>query len=339
MMSHNASLGFRSCSESGINYNDSCDPTAERCLRRDISHDPRQRILDLVYSDNSFVSPKFRAVIKRMRERLVVEKSKDIIIVTACSSNHYLETQAQIKNLHTEILPFMPNIQYVIYDLGLKPVERKDLEKYGKATVLDFPFQELPQFFATLKCYSWKVFIIAAHLKQADILIWGDASARYRHVSHVKQLVNRAKQRGIQQRCTVKMVPTPQHTDPTMFEMWGDSPCAHLPYRMCEGNFGVYHNEPFVHRAIMTPWLACAAKEDCMCKDNALTKETQSCLKLPEDTKSIGICHRFDQSMISVILAKLFREKYYHFAVDTNFAQQTLRKDRAHYFDELKGKH
>ena len=340
LMSPEASLGFRPCSEAGINYNDSCDPTAERCLRRDISHHPRQRILDLVYSDNSFVPRKFWNVIQKMRQMLTVEDGKDTLLVSGCSSNHFTETQAQIKNLHTNIFPAMPNIKYVLYDLGLTPEERRDLEMYGNATVLDFPFNEVPGFFKNLRCFSWKVFVIAAHLQQAEVLIWGDSSARFKGTARLKELIDRTKTRGVQQKCSVGQVPTPLHTDPTMFEMWGDSPCAHRPYRMCQGNFGVYHNEPFVHRAIMTPWLACAAKEDCMCKDNALDSNVQECRwpKHVNNSMWIGTCHRFDQSMISIILAKLFREKYYHFAVNTDVAEVTLRDNGIEYFAELKGK-
>ena len=48
-----------------------------------------------------------------------------------------------------------------------------------------------------------------------------------------------------------------------------------------------------------------------------------------------GVCHRWEQSALSVVLARLFREKYYHFAVDVNWFLSVQRGDRVRYFEQL----
>ena len=225
---------------------------------------------------------------------------------------------------------------FIVYDIGLTAEERTLLKRYGHCRVLDFPFDKLPKFFTTLKCFSWKVFIIAAHYEQADVLIWADASVRVRNTTQLIHLIERARTRGVQQRFFEDMLPLPIHTDPEMFEYFGDSPCAYMPYRMCEGSFGIYHKEELIRRAVIHPWVACAGREACMCRTN--WAERLGCRrpdrKPPAD---IGYCNRFDQSAISIILAKLFREKYYHFAVDIDCVK-VWRGDGQDYFVNLESK-
>ena len=49
----------------------------------------------------------------------------------------------------------------------------------------------------------------------------------------------------------------------------------------------------------------------------------------------IGFCMRSDQSAVTLILAKLFREKMDHFAVRVDSFQSVDRDQRMNYFDEI----
>ena len=256
-----------------------------------------------------------------------------IIIASAISSNHYREAQAMLRNFHRVLLPRFSNLTLVVYDIGLSPHEHEELQKHCRCVVKLFPFHRLPDFFSTIKCFAWKVFIIAAHYHQAEVLVWADASVRFTNVTVFLDLVQRTREMGIQQRWLRDMAVIPKHTLPEMFERFGDSPCAYLPFEMVEANFGLYHREPLIERAVIQPWLSCAVRSECICPEK--WKSLQICRPVPRKRRVIGVCHRFDQSMLSIIMARLFREKYHHFAVNTQDAQVTLRLDRANYFKSL----
>lgn len=267
-----------------------------------------------------------------MRNKL--KTKQNLLIVHALTSNHFNETQAMLKNLHEVVFPVLKNFTLVIYDLGLRANELSLLKKHCRCTVLTFPFQLFPSYFRTLKCFAWKIFVIAAHYEQADMTMWIDASITTKNASALPMLMQRAKTRGIQQRCNRGMTHNPYHTLPQMFEAFGDSPCAHLSFRQCETGWGLYHREPLIRHAVIQPWLACASQEFCICPVNQTS--VQACYVPPANT--VGICMRNDQSAVSLILAKLFREKFDHFVHDTTWFQKTDRRQISDYFSQLEKK-
>ena len=116
-----------------------------------------------------------------------------------------------------------------------------------RCTVVGFPFPRLPPQVATLRCYSWKVFAIAAHYAQAEVTVWLDSSIRVNNSTAFVTMVTRAKQRGIQQRCVYpRMTRNILHTLPAMFEAFGDSPCAHSNFRqVCIVNILSFYQQLF----------------------------------------------------------------------------------------------
>ena len=81
-----------------------------------------------------------------------------------------------------------------------------------------------------------------------------------------------------------------------------------------EANFILLHNEPLVRRGVVQPWVACAARRDCMCPpDHSATLICDAPVG-PNQTQ-IGLCNRFDQSALTTILSKMFREALYHVVV------------------------
>ena len=54
-------------------------------------------------------------------------------------------------------------------------------------------------------------------------------------------------------------------------------------------------------------------------------------------SRQVGWCHRTDQSAVSMILAKLFRDKYHYFARDMRW-NSIVRSDNYQYFQNLKKK-
>ena len=324
-------LSFKTCKELNItNYDDTCTTDHSKCLNTKIPKNLTKRLEKLVFTENMPIPDRYIDILNHMRKQ--VTSTQDLIIVHALSSNHFNETQAMLKDLHTKVFPILKNFTLVIYDLGLKQNELLLLKKHCRCTVVQFPFQKLPTYFRTLKCFAWKIFIIAAHYEQANVTIWVDASLSTTDVSGIEMLIDRARTRGIQQRSNRNLAAlNPVHTLPQMFEAFGDSPCAHLSFHQCETGFGVYHKEPLIRHAVIKPWLACASREFCICPVNQTL--VQKPFPAPEGT--LGRCMRNDQSAITIILASLFREKFDHFVHSTHWFQKTDRAQTSDYFSQL----
>jgi len=213
------------------------------------------------------------------------------------------------------VLPSQPNTTIIVYDLGITETERQLLDKYCKCTVLTFPFKEFRNYFSEHKyCKAWKPFIIAAHLSQANVVVWVDDTVRMDNSRAVPAMVDRARQRGVQVRARhdAAMMSNPYHTLPEMFKAFGDSPCAHMGFSQVDTSLAVFHNEPLVSHAVMEPWLACAADRACICPE----EKHIPCPHNGSNHGVIGQCSRHDSSALGIILAQLFREKYNNFVVD-----------------------
>ena len=90
--------------------------------------------------------------------------------------------------------------------------------------------------------------------------------------------------------------------------------------------------EPFVQHAVLDPWYGCAVRAACICPVEQ--KSVQMC---PSTKASkIGGCMRNEQSAISIILAKLFREKYRAIVVNVGSFQKVMREQTYPYFEELR---
>ncbi|RUS81415.1 hypothetical protein EGW08_010799, partial [Elysia chlorotica] len=240
--------------------------------------------------------------------------------------------QAMFKDLHEKVLPVLTNFTLVVFDLGLNAVEREQVRTYCRCTFLHFPFEKFPEYFRTLKCFAWKVTAIRAMYEKANLVMWTDTSIRYTNPQVLLQFMDRARKRGLQQRLQPFHVPNPYHTLTQMFEHFGDSPCAHMAFHQVETGFGLYHKEPLIQHAVLDPWYACAVRGVCICPVEQ--KTVQSCPDIRGSTK-IGVCMRNEQSAISLILAKVFREKYRAIVVRVGSFQRAMREHRYPYFKEL----
>jgi hypothetical protein len=102
----------------------------------------------------------------------------------------------------------------------------------------------------------------------------------------------------------------------------------------------IYHREYFVDRVILEPWVACAINKQCMCRNSASDIDCKPGFPMAYryygDRGPIvyGLCHRFDQAGISLILHKLYQEKYLSVLLRSNSLLSTQRGDSVKYFTE-----
>ncbi|XP_067673931.1 uncharacterized protein [Haliotis asinina] len=256
---------------------------------------------------------------------------KRTMFVTATSSNHFYESQALIRNLHRNVFPLINNYTFVLYDLGLAVSEREQMEKYCRCEVRSFPLEFMPSRLKNLQCYTWKPIIIQANLHKTDILVWMDASVRFSN-NIIKPLLDDVEIQGLVIASGTNSVG--QHTLQVTMNYMKEDVCTLAPVYEHEATFIMFHNEQWVREAVVKPWAACAMTAKCMCPRD------------PEQDKFCDVnihkyhkCHRFDQSGINIILAKLFRDHTSSFISPFYDYVSLERGDSYRYFDELEELH
>ncbi|XP_067676413.1 uncharacterized protein [Haliotis asinina] len=280
-----------------------------------------------------------RSVLSTMSERNLLDldtlmkrfqeppTGKRTMFVTATSSNHFYESQALIRNLHRNVFPLINNYTFVLYDLGLTVSERTQMEKHCRCEVRSFPLEFMPSNLRNLKCYTWKPIIIQANLHKTDILVWMDASVRFSN-NIIKPLLDDIERRGLVIRSGTNSVG--QHTLQATMNYMKEDVCTLAPVFEHEATFIMFHNKQWVREAVVKPWAVCAVSDRCMCP-----REPKEVIYCNVYVRKYQKCHRFDQSGINIILAKLFRDHTSSFISTHNHMVALKRDDTYKYFDEL----
>uniref|UniRef100_A0A2C9KH96 Uncharacterized protein n=1 Tax=Biomphalaria glabrata TaxID=6526 RepID=A0A2C9KH96_BIOGL len=320
------------CQAMRIEYNDSCNDTERICPQKVLPENLKARIEQLVLRDSLQISEEYRNAIRNMTDE--ISGYYDIIIVGGLSSNHYREAQSLMKHVHEELFPVLKNFSFVVYNLGLTEEEASKVRQHCRCQFVRFPFERFPPHFKTLKCFGFKPTLVRALIEKANIVLWTDTV--FKISRNITTVIDRARTMGIQQMYLPTNYPNPSHTLEQTFHFFGDSPCAHMAFNQVAGGFGIYHNELLTKRAILDPWYACALKAECTCPVDQ--RKVQRC-PYPYSTKKIGLCQRNDQSSMTLILSKLFREKYFDFVINLNrFNPKSKIPAFYNYFEEIENK-
>ncbi|CAL1546253.1 unnamed protein product [Lymnaea stagnalis] len=328
-----SSASFKPTCHKKFTLANSCDNGA--CLQKDLPSDVRTRVRQLVGPRELQLTSEQREILRGIAGE--VKGYYDIIILTGASSNHYNESQAMLMTVHERLFPILKNFTLIYFNLGLTADERRMVVKNCKCQVIDFPFRKFPDFIQELRCYSWKPVMIKSVLQRTNILIWMDASIRlFENAANIKTVIENARDRGIQ--IGGSNVISAFRTFRSMYHFFGDEPCAYFDLKMTKCSFGIYRNEVFVHRLILEPWVACALNAQCMCppdRFNGTCRQSKDMNKLWLENNgpiAYGLCHLYDQSLISLILHKVYLEKYQWAFCNINSFGKIMRDDLASYF-------
>ncbi|KAK0064622.1 hypothetical protein Bpfe_005711 [Biomphalaria pfeifferi] len=268
-----------------------------------ISLDPKTRINDLFSTGKLTLSQAQRDQVLSIAKTI---PESDVIIASASSSNHYHEMQAMFQSLHQVVYPKFSNFSVVLFDIGLSLEERRITEKNCKCQVVSFPAEIFPPHVKNNLCYSWKPLIILATVSRArKYLVWQDSSVRW--FDNFRVVFDRTQVYGHQFLRFIDSSRVPSNTIKQTFDYIGDEPCAYLPYPEVQGNCMLHKRDPFVIQAILEPWVRCALEKDCICP--ADPGSVLGC----KTNLIIHRCHRFDQSALTIILAKVYGEDMYRF--------------------------
>ncbi|XP_059153643.1 uncharacterized protein LOC131939377 [Physella acuta] len=280
-------------------YTNACDKTSAACTSscsKPLSSSPQQRLLEILSSANLTLTRQESENVLSMAKSI---PESDVIIVSASSSNHYDAMQAMFYNIHTVVFPLVHNLTVVLFDIGLTEEERTKTEKYCKCTVVTFPSEKFHPHLKKNFCYSWKPIIVRATIEKAKkLLIYQDSSVRW--TKKIVNVMKRASTVGLQLFRYPTVARIPVHTLKQTFDYFGELPCAFDPFPELSAAVGIYRNDIGNIRALLEPWAKCALVSECMCPvDPDLVI---NCIK----PVAYHRCHRFDQSALGILTAKLF---------------------------------
>ena len=227
--------------------------------------------------------------------------------------------------MHLTLLSKYPDLKIIFYDLGLRKRSYKLLQTYYKCEVRKFPFTEYPQHVGTLSSYTWKPIIVQLVLKEHEFVIWVDASIRFLTPNLDSFFFNSTN-------VGIKLYPgggsIAQRTVLKTFEYLGEDPCL-FDVPELEATIIMLKRTRFTLTYIIRPWVSCALALGCMTHPCSLAM-----FLCTTNSPDFGCCHRFDQSIMGIILTRLFPNQTKVLHVNT-FEIQVRREHKSNYFHSL----
>ena len=178
-----------------------------------------------------------------------------------------------------------------------------------RCEVVEFPFHKFPDHVRNLRGYCWKPLAIQMVLKVHRFVVWMDASIRFR-TKDLDQTFDHARTLGVQ--AAVGFGPIAARTSNQTFQYLEESPCLFRNINEFEATFIIIYANDFIMQHFMIPWISCALTEQCMVPVNLI-----GC----HDDQVYFNCHRYDQSVLSILLARLFHSDLKAHAMQHTFFQ------------------
>ncbi|KAL3883569.1 hypothetical protein ACJMK2_029821 [Sinanodonta woodiana] len=247
------------------------------------------------------------------------------VIVTAASSNHFLEVQALMQNVHSVVFPKYKNVKFIFYDIGLSVNETEMVKKHCRCEYRLFPFDKYPEHLKILKGYTFKPLIAQIVLNQYGFVMWMDASVRFR-MGDLDSLFQMAMKDGV--KIISGGLGVGYRTDPGTLRFLGEDPCLFADKNEIQATFFLIYRTRFTIETIMRPWVSCALTSGCMYFPGS--QERISCV----NQNGLGFCHRFDQSIMSIILWRLYHADFGRILIPGTFFD-VQRDQTARYFESL----
>lgn len=217
-----------------------------------------------------------------------------IALATGSSSNHFEELLT-----HIDRVPLVfPTKTLIVYDLGLSQEEVKKLREISFVEHRKFNFTRYPEHVQDLHTYAWKPLILQQLLSQHGSVMWMDSSIILtRNITYLLERMVKL-QTGF-----LFYLPGAEHsiasaTHPQMLQYLPMADLEAMTDEMNQGGGVIVLNTPQVQRDIFRWVLVCALHRECITPKGS----KRFCdFKFPKD--HFGGCHRYDQAMMSIIVA------------------------------------
>ena len=135
-------------------------------------------------------------------------------------------------------------------------------------------------------------------MKKHGFVFWLDASIRFK-TGNLDWLLKQAQSHGIL--AAVGHYPIASHTQKATFEILQEPPCLYRTTKEFQPGFTIAYATDFVMQYVMIPWISCALTNDCLVP-NVSPEKYLGCY----DAEYYHECHRFDQSILSLLMTRLF---------------------------------
>ena len=237
--------------------------------------------------------------------------------VTAFSNNHYSEHMKQIESAY-KIFGANPSKNFtakpiIVYDLGMDPYQIEYVKNNKMLIYRTLDFSKYPEHVELLTTYSWKTIIWAEMLKEFPAIVWFDTSIHF--TARDRITVRKMIQKYVINRKTsfLYYVHPAGHSISwaTNSDMFGYIPAvirnmneaSNVTMPQANGVM-MWNTQEFKH-GVMKWGLLCALTKHCIAPPGAWlapAKLNKFCPKGRETKKQNHVCHRYDQSLFSILL-------------------------------------
>ena len=135
-------------------------------------------------------------------------------------------------------------------------------------------------------------------LKQHRFVMWMDASVRFQ-TKHLNWAFKHAQNLGVS--ASVGFAPIAARTQKASFQFLEELPCVFHDTNEFEATFIMIYANDYIMQYFMVPWVSCALTNGCMVPQ----KSPEKYLECTNDDYYFN-CHRFDQSILSILMTRLF---------------------------------
>ena len=237
------------------------------------------------------------------------QKSSIPTFVTGLSDNHYGEFLCFLEMVNKLKNDKYPKLHLVVYNIGLSIKNLITINETCNCTVRNFPFEMYPQHVRHLRGFAWKPIIIQTVLQESDFVMWMDTSIRLKNTDPYFQ---KAKRYGIQVLTGYGSISLRTHRH--LFGALRENPCL-FNYPELQAGLVLITRSCLTLTYIMRPWVSCALQYGCMDIPNA--ENYYDC----SNERNISSCHRSDQSVLGIILTRLFNNRRHQFVLGNDFAE------------------
>ena len=150
-------------------------------------------------------------------------------------------------------------------------------------------------------------------LKKHGFVFWLDASVRFKS-ENLGWLFKQAQSLGIL--AAAGHYPIAGHTQKATFEILQEPPCLYRTTNEFQPGFSIFYGTNFVMQYFMLPWVSCALTNDCVVPKTFSGKYI-AC----HHAEYYHGCHRFDQSVFSLLMTRLFHDDLKSHALEGSFFQ------------------
>ncbi|WAR12495.1 hypothetical protein MAR_026675 [Mya arenaria] len=195
--------------------------------------------------------------------------------------------------------------------LSSGPVAGDDiLLAFCKCEIREFNFDHYPDHVKIIFGYTWKPIVLQEVAREHTFSIWMDTSVRFTD-RDLRPFFENAKRLGVV--VTKNTGPIAMRTHTKTFQFLEENPCTFRDRNEFQGGFVMLYSNPTTVKYFMKPWVSCALTLGCMLPDY----HARDYIDCGKHGNVYFDCHRFDQSVLGILLSRTYGLKVDDHGVDT----------------------